>query len=173
MAVNVRFGANTQDLEAGVNRAKSALSAFTAPVRELGGAMEELGSGVESAAGKIGSGFESLVGSLGPAFAKLAGESKEFLTTLAHMQQGFPLIGGIVNWIHGVDTELSQLKTNARETGLSLEDFQKLQYAANLERHVQRGLCRADAPACGQARGAGARRGRSGQVPRRQRHQMA
>jgi hypothetical protein len=104
MGVNVEFGATTDKLEQGVERAKSAVSSFIEPVSDLSSAMGDLvksSGGLSEALGLIGG------GAAGGALA-------------------------LLGYLKSANQQMLDLQTSAKEAGLSLEDFQKVKYVANI-----------------------------------------
>jgi hypothetical protein len=52
-SVEVRFGASTEELEEGIGRAKAAVAAYTASIKELSGQLDTMGGNADEAVGKL------------------------------------------------------------------------------------------------------------------------
>jgi hypothetical protein len=134
MPVSVKFGADTGELEAGVNRAKGAVEGFMAPVNDLAGSFDGLTKSIASstdAAGAIDK-LSAQIASLGSAANSAAGLAKGLLEFGAAGAAVYGVVE-LAGAFNHVNQEMLDLKKNADEAGLSLEQFQKLQYAANLK----------------------------------------
>lgn len=126
MPVQVKFGANTRELEDGVNRAKTALSDFTAPI-----------AAVQSAAGDAADAIGNLsttLGSLNDTISKggAGGGSSSWLKTLLGGGIVVGATAGILDFLNKANQEMLDLEATARRVGLSLADFQSNRYGANI-----------------------------------------
>ena len=105
MPVNVKFGADTGDLEDGIARAQDALKSFTKPVDDLATSFDSLatsGAGVSTALGAL-LGGGAIAGGIGAIFGEALKLSREMVN----------------------------LERNAKEAGLTLQKFQEYKFAAN------------------------------------------
>lgn len=136
MPVNVSFGATTQALESGVDRAKSSLGGMLSPIEDLQSAFADLKSSVTSSMSEIGSAVESTVSAISSSVSKLASSGGNL--SLVSLLGGFlgggggaaAVVGALVAAIVKADEAMIKLQEDAKETNLTLERFQEVQFAA-------------------------------------------
>lgn len=137
MPVNVSFGASVGGLKAGTDEAKSALGSVLGPVGALKDAFEDLGDGVVDAARAIGSSAVSAFSSLASEVGSLASAGKDFAAgSFFKLLLGGGVVaagvGGAIDLLGKMNSQMLDLEKNARHVGLALEEFQKYQYVGKV-----------------------------------------
>jgi hypothetical protein len=114
--VQVVFGARTQELEDGAARARAAIESVASPAEEAQRALDGLNEALKGLNETTAKGSSAIAG-----FMKVIGGGAAGLA-----------VAGLLEAFHKTSEEMGNLKRNAEETGLTLERFQQLKYAADL-----------------------------------------
>jgi hypothetical protein len=115
--VQVNFGAKTGDLEAGVDRAKNSIASLVTPTEDAQRSMERLNEAMKSLSETNIKGAASLEG-----FFKLLGVGAVGATA-----------AGVLEFLHNTEEGMAELERTAKETGLTLAQFQQIKFAGALE----------------------------------------
>jgi hypothetical protein len=133
--VSVKFDADIGEFETGVAQAKTVIAEFHAPVDEARTSLVSLNQTMSDVSREGGESVASLSGELGKLADVVskggAAASTGWLKVLLGGAIG-AAAGGILEYVHKTGQEMIELDRNAKEAGLSLEDFQKIKGAANL-----------------------------------------
>lgn len=114
--VQVTFGAKTQELEDGVSRAKSSIESMSSSTEEAQRGFDGLNEAMKSLNDTTLKGASSLSG-----FMKLIGVGAVGAA-----------VGGLLDFLHKTEEGMANLDRNAKETGLTLAQFQQLKFAGDL-----------------------------------------
>jgi hypothetical protein len=128
--VQVRFGANTQDLQAGVSRAQTALSSLLSPVEAVGSAFARMGDSVAKGAEAFDASAWRGVEDIGKVLAGLTTGAGVGLKFFSDVSNSIPLANKLTEFLTGTNHQMVLLAQNARQVGLSLKEYQRFEYAA-------------------------------------------